>query len=178
MKARESEGKTVSIAIEKDSGDYNGLDVNLKIRVFNISDADVTCDINAVVNSTFYDGKKHKFVTQNVQNDVTIATGDELVFDVPVDFIQYYEARAPDDFNTMSCNVVVKCNDTQKSICDSFDFNMPNQTENPHIQVSKIPYFYVNPTRKCYRKFPFFRSKMKQLMSMNKSQQRSLSRTH
>jgi len=133
--ARESEGKTVSISIEKNSGDYNGLDVNLKVRIFNISDADVTCDINTVVNSTFYDGKKHKFVTQDVQNDVTIGTGEELVFDVPVEFIKYYEARAPDDFNSMSCNVVVKCNDTQKSICDSLDFNMPNQTENPHIQI-------------------------------------------
>ena len=96
-------------------------------------------DINTVVNSTFYDGKKHKFVTQDVQNDVTIGTGEELVFDVPVDFIQYYEARAPDDFNSMCCNVVVKCNDTQKSICDSLDFNMPNQTENPHIQVFLKP---------------------------------------
>ena len=93
------------------------------------------CDINTVVNSTFYNGKKHKFVTQNVQNDVTIKTGDEFVFDVPVEFIQYYKARATDDFNSMSCNVVVKCNDSQKSICGSFHFNMPNQTENPHIQV-------------------------------------------
>ena len=104
----------------------------------------MTCDINTVVNSTFYDGKKHKFVTQDVQNDVTIGTGEELVFDVPVDFIQYYEARAPDDFNSMSCNVVVKCNDTQKSICDSFDFNMPNQTENPHIQVFFVQTDYEN----------------------------------
>jgi len=116
-------------------GDYNGLDVILKVRILNISDNDVICDINTVVNSKFYNGKKHKFVTQNVQNDVTIKTGEEFVFDVPVKFIQYYKARATDDFNSMSCNVVVKCNDSQKSICGSFNFNMPNQTENPHIQV-------------------------------------------
>ena len=109
--------------------------MNLKVRIFNISDSDVAVDINTVVNSTFYDGKKHKFVTQDVQNDVTIGTGEEHVFDVPVEFIQYYEVRAPDDFNSMCCNVVVKCNDTQKSICDSLDFNMPNQTKNPQIQV-------------------------------------------
>ena len=37
VKARESEVRTVTIAIEKESGDYNGLDVNLKVRIFNIS---------------------------------------------------------------------------------------------------------------------------------------------
>ena len=91
--------------------------------------------INSVVNSTYYHGKKHKFVTQDVQNDVMIGRGESLVFDVPVDFIKYYEARAPDNFNSMRCKVIAKCSDTQKSICDSFDFNMPNQKENPHIQV-------------------------------------------
>ena len=92
-------------------------------------------DINTIVNSTFYCGKKHKYVTQDVQNGVTIGAGKKIEFDVPVEFIQYYEARAPDDFNSMCCNVIVKCNDTQKSISDSLDFNIPNQTENPHIQV-------------------------------------------
>ena len=136
VKAHESEGRTVNIAIEKEIGDYNGLDVNLKVKVSNVSNANVKCDINIVVNSTYYYGKKHKFVTQDVQNDVMIGRGESLVFDVPVDFIKYYEARAPDNFNSMRCNVVVKCcSDTQKSICDSFNFNMPNQKENPHIQV-------------------------------------------
>ena len=140
VKAQESEGKTVVIAIEKERGVYNGVDVNLKVKVSNVSNADVTCDINSVVNSTYYHGsinssKKHKFVTQDVQNDVTIKRGKSLVFHVPVKFIKYYEARAPDNQNSMRCDVVVKCNDTQKSICDSLDFSMPNQKENPQIQV-------------------------------------------
>ena len=135
VKAQESEGKTVIIAIEKERGVYNGVDVNLKVKVSNVSNADVTCDINSVVHSTSYHGKKYKFVTQDVQNDVMIGRGESLVFDVPVEFIKYYEARAPDDQNSMRCDVVVKCSDTQKSICDSFNFNMPNQKENPHIQV-------------------------------------------
>ena len=131
----------------------------------------MTCDINTVVNSTFYDGKKHKFVTQDVQNDVAIGTGQELGFDVPVEFIKYYEARAPDDFNSMSCNVVVKCNDTQKSICDSLDFNMPNQTENPHIQVfqSSVSKF------KVLKSLCFF---FKNFFSDRKRHSRSRSRSH
>ena len=64
-----------------------------------------------------------------------IGRGKSLLFDVPVEFIKYYEARAPDNFNSMRCDVVVKCNNTQKSICDSLDFSMPNQKENPQIQV-------------------------------------------
>ena len=136
----------------------------------------MTCDINTVVNSTFYDGKKHKFVTQDVQNDVTIGTGEELVFDVPVEFIKYYEARAPDDFNSMSCNVVVKCNDTQKSICDSLDFNMPNQTENPHIQVFPSSFKFLEFCE-FVSKF-LLRSKMTQSKSIKKSQLQSPSPTH
>ena len=64
-----------------------------------------------------------------------IGRGKSLLFDVPVEFIKYYKARAPDNFNSMRCDVVVKCNNTQKSICDSLDFSMPNQKENPQIQV-------------------------------------------
>ena len=111
--------------------------------------------INSVVNSTYYHGKKHKFVTQDVQNDVMIGRGESLVFDVPVDFIKYeararlYEARAPDNFNSMRCKVVVKCSDTQKSICDSFDFNMPNQKEIPHIQVFHHLKFFDFFFRNC-----------------------------
>ena len=58
-----------------------------------MSDNDVNVDINSLVKTKFYYGQQHKFVAQAIQKDVTIAKGDTISFNIPVEFEKYHDAK-------------------------------------------------------------------------------------
>ena len=93
-----------------------------------------------------YHGKKHKFVTQDIQNNQLIKaksgkyffkykseitkqttiraiSGESFKVDVP---FAMYNDKIADDQMSMKITSVVRINKTQKSFCDTLDFQMTN----------------------------------------------------
>merc|ERR1711892_67635 len=122
----EEEGKVVTIDISLNpTVPQNGKQFCVNVNVRNVSAEDITVDVNSVLHSCFYTGRKHKFITQDVQKDQTIKanSGESFKFDVP---FETYNACAADDHMSMKCSAVVKINQSQKSFCDFIEFQMTN----------------------------------------------------
>ena len=105
----------------------------------------ITVDVNSVLYSHMYHGKKHKFVTQDIQNNQLIKaksgkyffqvqiwnhkttiraiSGESFKVDVP---FAMYNDKIADDQMSMKITSVVRINKTQKSFCDTLDFQMTN----------------------------------------------------
>ena len=99
----------------------------------------ITVDVNTVLHSCFYTGKKHKLVRQDVTTDHTIKansgtvrcpyqihtvhSGESFKLDIPY---SEYSQKFGDDQMSMKCVTVVKENKTQKSVCDQIDFQINN----------------------------------------------------
>ena len=103
----------------------NGKQFCVNVNVRNVSAEDIIVDVNSVLHSCFYTGRKHKFITQNVQKDQVIKanSGESFKFDVP---FETYNACIADDHMSMKCSAVVKINKSQKSFCDFIEFQMTN----------------------------------------------------
>ena len=103
----------------------NGKQFCVNVNVRNVSSEDIVVDLNSVLHSCFYTGRKHKFICQDVQKDQTVKanSGESFKFDVP---FEKYNSKMADDQMAMKCSAVVKINTTQKSYCDFIEFQMTN----------------------------------------------------
>ena len=107
----------------------------------NVSNEDIVVDLNSVLVSCFYTGRKHKFICQDVQKDQTIEANSDKSFKFDVPFEQY-NSKMADDQMSMKCAAVVKINTTQKSYCDFIEFQMTNPSS-VTIEVNHTKTFRV-----------------------------------
>ena len=119
----------------------NGKQFCVNVNVRNVSSEDIVVDLNSVLHSCFYTGRKHKFICQDVQKDQTIKanSGESFKFDVP---FEKYSSKMADDQMSMKCAAVVKINTTQKSYCDFIEFQMTNPSS-VTIEVNHTKTFRV-----------------------------------
>ena len=57
----------------------NGKQFCVNVNVRNVTNEDIEVDVNSVLHSCFYTGKKHRFITQDVQKDQVIKGGFEII---------------------------------------------------------------------------------------------------
>ena len=104
----------------------------------NVSTEDIVVDLNSVLVSCFYTGRKHKFICENVQRDQTIKANSDKSFEFDVPFEQY-NSKMADDQMSMKCTAVVMINNTQKSYIDFIEFQMTNP-QSVTIEVNHTKY--------------------------------------